>query len=345
MELWLSQPDYDIRHSLSGDTPPAIMAFTETWLDDTISDGEIAIPGYSIYRKDRNRQGGGVAIYVSEDVKTTRRTDLEDVNLELISLEVRERAGSDVSFMERFSNILFRARLEDKEITLLGDLNCNLLKSASHTTQLLEILRENNLQQLIDKPTRITMGGESLIDLMITSSADIYQRSGCSDCCFSDHHMIFGVKSEVTRKFENNISQYRAFHKCDKAAFQGDIEKAPWHVLQLFDDIDERWYHWKQLFFSILDVHIPLRTHRGRRKQVLWITEEVREMMIARNHLWKKAKKTKDEHAWVEFKIVRNFVTGEIRRRKSDYLEGIIHQAKSILGNYGLKLTSCWESK
>ena len=47
--------------------------------------------------------------------------------------------------MENISDILFRARVEDKEITILGDLNCDFLKSASHTTQLLDILAENNL--------------------------------------------------------------------------------------------------------------------------------------------------------------------------------------------------------
>ncbi len=52
-----------------------------------------------------------------------------------------------------------------RSITLLGDLNCNLLKSASHTTQLVDILMANNLQQL-------NIGGDSLIDLIITSSTD-----------------------------------------------------------------------------------------------------------------------------------------------------------------------------
>ena len=53
-----------------------------------------------------------------------------------------------------------------------------------------------------------------------------------------------------------------------------------------------------------------------------------REMMKIRNHLWKKAKKTKDEHIWIEFRRVRNFVTSEMRRCKREYLEGVIHQAK-----------------
>ena len=59
--------------------------------------------------------------------------------------------------------------------------------------------------------------------------------------------------------------------------------------------------------------------------QVSWISEEMREMMKIRNHLWKNAKQTKDEHVWIEFRRVRNFVTSEMRRCKREYH---IHQAK-----------------
>ena len=41
-----------------------ILTLSKTWLDDTVLDGEI-VPvecGYSLFRRDRNRHGGGVAI-------------------------------------------------------------------------------------------------------------------------------------------------------------------------------------------------------------------------------------------------------------------------------------------
>ena len=103
--------------------------------------------------------------------------------------------------------------------------------------------------------------------------------------------MIYGIKTEVKNGVGNmsNIRQYQAFHKCNKVAFQHDLENVPWQVLETFDDIDDRWYHWKQLFLSILDEHVPLKTVRCRWKQVPWISEETREMMKIRNHLWKKA--------------------------------------------------------
>ena len=41
------------------DTNAAVLSFSETWLDDSISDNEVKIEGYNIVRLDRNRERGG----------------------------------------------------------------------------------------------------------------------------------------------------------------------------------------------------------------------------------------------------------------------------------------------
>ena len=44
---------------------PHIICIVETWLSSDIIDHEIYIPGFQLYRYDRNRHGGGVLVYVS----------------------------------------------------------------------------------------------------------------------------------------------------------------------------------------------------------------------------------------------------------------------------------------
>ena len=109
---------------------------------------------------------------------------------------------------------------------------------------------------------------------------------------------------------------------------QKDLDTVPWHVLEIFDDIEDRWFLWKHIYVSILDEHAPLRAMKKRRKQVPWITEEVREIMRVRNSLWKKARKTKDEQTWLEFRLARNYVTAEMRRCKRAYLEDVIKSTR-----------------
>lgn len=45
-----------------------IACFTETWLNNTISDAMINIEGFHLIRNDRNRHGGGICIYLRKDL-------------------------------------------------------------------------------------------------------------------------------------------------------------------------------------------------------------------------------------------------------------------------------------
>ena len=62
----------------------------ETKLDGTIDDALVGIDGYSIKRRDRNRNGGGVAIYIKDSIvdKCSIRVDLPESSLESLCLEV-----------------------------------------------------------------------------------------------------------------------------------------------------------------------------------------------------------------------------------------------------------------
>ena len=44
---------------------PDIVCVTETWLDSVIENSELSIPDYELIRLDRNRQGGGIAIFIA----------------------------------------------------------------------------------------------------------------------------------------------------------------------------------------------------------------------------------------------------------------------------------------
>ena len=45
-------------------TRPDLICIVETWLDDSILDNDISLPNYQLFRLDRKRYGGGIAVYV-----------------------------------------------------------------------------------------------------------------------------------------------------------------------------------------------------------------------------------------------------------------------------------------
>ena len=73
---------------LAGNTEAAVIRISETWLDDNISDNELKITGYALERKDRNRHGGGVCLYIKDNLSYNRRDDLSDKTLEILFVEI-----------------------------------------------------------------------------------------------------------------------------------------------------------------------------------------------------------------------------------------------------------------
>ena len=65
-----------------------MLAINEPKLDGTISDTEVYIPGYITIRKDRSRSGGGVALYIRENLSYTNRIDVVSNTFKMICVEI-----------------------------------------------------------------------------------------------------------------------------------------------------------------------------------------------------------------------------------------------------------------
>ena len=55
---------FDTRESFRDTSCTDIHAVNKIRLSDTISSGKVAVPGYTLKRSDRNRDGGGVSLYI-----------------------------------------------------------------------------------------------------------------------------------------------------------------------------------------------------------------------------------------------------------------------------------------
>ena len=73
---------------IANKTNASIIGITESWLDNTVNDSEISIPGYCVVRRDRDRNGGGVCVYVKSDMAYNVRPDLAHDNLEMVWVEL-----------------------------------------------------------------------------------------------------------------------------------------------------------------------------------------------------------------------------------------------------------------
>lgn len=65
-----------------------VLAITESHLDSSITDGQVHVDGYNLIRKDRNRNGGGVAMYIQNHLPFKKRDDLTVNHLEAIWIQI-----------------------------------------------------------------------------------------------------------------------------------------------------------------------------------------------------------------------------------------------------------------
>ena len=76
---------------MSSNSPPTIIALTETWLDHDIKACETFLPSYMLIRWDHDRHGGGIAIYIHDS--SIVRSSSVHLNYELLSVDLDTKDG------------------------------------------------------------------------------------------------------------------------------------------------------------------------------------------------------------------------------------------------------------
>ena len=99
------------------------------------------------------------------------------------------------------SNCLSIIDPENKEVIILGDINCDYLVKNDHTI-IKEIFTINGYKQIIKNPTWISKTTETLIDVIQTTPAINIRKSVVIPAGLSDHDMIGCVRKMY--KFKRN---------------------------------------------------------------------------------------------------------------------------------------------
>ena len=314
-----------------------VICLNETRLDNSITDNAISINGYDVFRKDRDREGGGVAIYVNRNGSFTYkvRNDLMPTDLEMIILEITQPKckpfliiswyrppGTHMDLFEKINHVLENVECTDKEVMIVGDTNCDLLTSnpTCYTLKMKEIAINFHLKQLIKKPTRITENSKTLIDHIYVPAEKIC-KSGVLYTGISDHGMVYVTIGKDKKQIKNKhkFKTNRSYKHFDDNAFVHDMENVNWEDIVHHDNIDDVLEDFENKFLKITNQHAPLKKKRVRQKQSPWLTVELINEMRKRDYLKKKACKSNSTEIWTEFKNKKNKVNIMIKKCKQNY--------------------------
>ena len=206
-------------------------------LDSSISNNEINISGYYVVRKDRNRNGGGVALYIRNVIHYKIRNDLMNEKLETITIEVCPPKGKSFfintwyrppdAIIERFDwyeNFIRDMDFKNKETILIGDFGCDWSRlvsnnAASHTVRMATLASTYQFEQMIKEPTRVTATPKTLIDLTFCNRPELITMSGVDHIGISDHSLIYVCRKISISRNEPKIIHSRQFKHYDKNSF------------------------------------------------------------------------------------------------------------------------------
>jgi hypothetical protein len=151
-----------------------------------------------------------------------------------------------------------RCDLENKEILLMGDLNCDVSKFPpdAHTRRLQFLSCVYQLEQLINEPTRVTRTSASLIDLIFTNKKENIVKSGVIHRGISDHSLIFAIRKFFTPKSRQNVRYVRNFKNFNATDFLNDLSQMPWEKVAQYENPNSCWQLWKSFTCKyLIDVH------------------------------------------------------------------------------------------
>ena len=121
----------------------AVIGICESKLDKSITNSEILIDNYDLLRCDRNRNGGGVACYIRNDLSYTQKNlfpnDIENVFFEIhlpktkpITVGIVYRPPNQTNFIKTLNENFAKLDTTNKETYILGDFNINLYHNGKY---------------------------------------------------------------------------------------------------------------------------------------------------------------------------------------------------------------------
>ena len=357
----------ELRH-IARLTKISVIGISESKIDSSVNDEEISIPGFEIIRKDRNRHGGGVLAYVSNDLSYNLREDLFSNN-EMIFIDIylphsrpiligiAYRPPTDSNFVKTFHETILKCDgFINREVYIMGDININMENvnpCSSIKTEYIDFCLNIGISQIIKSFTHVTNNSSSLIDHILTNSQDRISQSGVIETTFSDHFSIFFTRKISRNKYNKHRTiKIRSFKNYDKNVYREKLKDIKLPKLNEHSNLDEIYEKFVDKLSETIDDVAPLREIRTKNSTPDWFDGEIMDEIMNRDKLYRIFKSSKLEGDGLRYRSSRNKVQALINSKKQSFITNSLNENKrdskklwKTLKNLGLPSKSKSDSK
>ena len=317
-------------------------------------------------------KGGGVCVFLSEQVYGKRRLDLEEDDLELLWIEIKHRSHPPLlvgccyrppsSTMNFYNTLeLTLDKIAERNVILVGDFNAKHRDwfsgdaTNSHGATLKDLMSRFDMVQTCSEPTHLNNDGvpESLLDLVFTNSPNFVNATHVLPPISSSDHLPVLVQCSFSSQIDcknQTVGSRRLkwlYHRKNKDRMSEAFLYDNWsHVFTHDpdgDDIDKIWEKWKDQFFKEIRTFIPCLTVSGQSSKSScrsppWFNKEILQIVRTKNRLFKRACRSNKPVHWEVYRRARNHSNTAIRRAKSFYF----HQEASLLADPNCSPSTWW---
>ena len=238
---------------------------------------------------------GGLLVYVRADLphRRLKHAEINENGFESLCMEVTVGKVKTVlicvykhpfmkdapfkSYMSLIADTLFKTH---NNLVFLGDMNCCPTKSSA----IKDLCKLYDLTNLIKEPTCHTGKEPTILGVILVTNRNIYFGVLNTQCCVSDFHNIIGA---ATRRFAPSQKPqtilYRSYKHFNDVDFLYDLQSAPFHVIEIFDDADDMAWYTSTLIRSVIDSHAPVKSKLVKRQSVPYMKSLLRKAIYSRN--------------------------------------------------------------
>ena len=284
-----------------------IAIITETKLtEEKMSLAESTITGFHApLRLDRTGQGGGVAVWVKEDLAYEHLTSIDCGPHEIIWLSVKLRSteklvigavyrsgslsGHDVSFLEYLNDQLDSIRTHGSHILLAGDFNVHSKSwlGSTKTTPAGEYTEElcsaHGLWQHVPCATR----GSNLLDLVLSDLGDLVSVSLTNPIGSSDHLTLLVTIANEPFRERRNCRKFWRYDKADWGRLRKFLMDIQWQTI-LGNHPEEACEALTRTVLEGMEQFIPSKKLITRPSDPSWWTPECTAVVRAKQTAWKR---------------------------------------------------------
>ena len=306
------------------------MAIAETKLDSSFPSAQFYVEDFTLHRQDFTALSGGLIVYIRSDLPH-RRLKYAEVNCDgfeslciavtigntktAITALYKHPAVNNDCFKKSVSHIADCLLKTYDDLVFLGDANCCPTKS----TTIQDLCDTYGLSNLVKEPTCHKGPTSTLLDVILVTNHKRYSGVLNTNFCLSDVHNIIGA---ATKRFAPSQKprkiNYRSFHHFNDSDFLYDISSAPFHVAEIFDDVDDMAWYTSTLITDVVDFHAPMKSKFVKCKPVPYMNSQLRKALYARNMARNKFKKFGKSH-WEENRRERNRVVSIRKQSIKNY--------------------------